>query len=144
GQDDLDDQIVNNRAEGHAQQFERKVMEDAAEDNLADDDGCQADDDGAAAGVDIGKALVLRVKGAGQRDQAVRNHKAQNLVEVYVNALRTAHIRVRAGRADGTAERSTEEPIQQRNDNHSEDDCDHDRVADGKLLDIAQRDQHVV
>ena len=63
GQDDLDDQIVNNRAEGHAQQLERKVMEDAAEDNLADDDGCQADDDGAAAGVDIGKALVLRVKG---------------------------------------------------------------------------------
>ena len=40
----------------HGQQLQREVMEDLAEDHLADDDGGQADDDGAAAHVDVGRS----------------------------------------------------------------------------------------
>ena len=60
----LDDQIINHRAERNRQQLKRKVAEHTGEDDFADNHGCKADNDGAAAGVDVRKALVLGIQRA--------------------------------------------------------------------------------
>src|SRR5699024_1982379 len=57
--DHLVHQIVDHAAHRYREHLEREVMEHPAEQCLADDDRSQADDDGPAAHVDIGKALVL-------------------------------------------------------------------------------------
>ena len=51
----------------HSQQLQSKVAEQLAEQHLADDDRGQTDHDGAAAHVDIRKALVLGSAGAPDR-----------------------------------------------------------------------------
>ena len=50
-----------------AQQLEGEVVEDAGEDHLADDDGGQADDDGAPAHVHVDEALILGQQAGGER-----------------------------------------------------------------------------
>src|SRR5699024_899291 len=79
--DHLVDQVVDDAAHRHREHLEGEVVEHAAEQSLADDDGGQADDDGAAAHVDIGKALVLGQQRAGQRHQAVGDHQTDDLVQ---------------------------------------------------------------
>ena len=74
----LHDNVVDDGADDRCRQLEGKVAEDLAEDDLTDDDSCQTDDDGAAAHVDIGEALVLRQQTASQRDQTVGDHQAQH------------------------------------------------------------------
>lgn len=55
------DRKVQDGAEHHGQELERKVAEQPPEDDLAHDDGREADDDRAAPHVDIRAALVLRI-----------------------------------------------------------------------------------
>ena len=59
--------------------------------HLADDDGCKAYDDRAAPHVDIGEALVLAHKSAGERHDAVGYRKAEDLHRAYVDAEGAAH-----------------------------------------------------
>src|SRR5574344_2808958 len=82
----LDNNVVDNGADGDAEQLQTEVAEQLGESHLADDDGGQADDDGAAAHVDLAGAVVLGQQSAGQGHQAVGDHQAQHLAEVGVDA----------------------------------------------------------
>ena len=55
-EDHLNNQIVHNRTERYAEQTQRKVAENTAEQHLTDDDSGKADNDSATAGVDIREA----------------------------------------------------------------------------------------
>ena len=144
GEDKLNNDVVDDRAERNAQQLEREIVENAAEHDLADDDRRQADNDRAAAGVDVCEALILAIQRARERDQTVRDHQTEHLVEIDVDALCAAHVGVRAGRADGAAELSAEEPVQQRDNHHGKHRNDKDRVLRNDFLDISQRNEQRV
>ena len=86
------------------------------------------DDDGAAAHVDICKALILAHQTAGERDDAVGNGESQDLHVVDVNAERTAHGGVVAGGTEGGALFGPEVPVEH---GHQRDRYDR-RSQDGK------------
>ena len=112
GQHQLDDDVVDDGTQRDRHHLEGKVVEDAAEHSLADDDSGQTDDDGAAAHADIRKALILAQQSAGQRHQTVGDGQTQHDVEVGVDALCAGHGGVGAGGADGAAQLGAEEPVQ--------------------------------
>ena len=143
-EDHLNNQIVDNRTKRYAEQTHRKVAENTAEQHLADDDSGKADNDSAAAGVDIRKALILAVQRTCQRNQAVGQHQTEHLDKINVDALRAAHVRVCAGRTDGAAERGTEEPVQQCDNHNRKDSRNENRVLNSHLLNVAQRNKQLV
>ena len=98
--------------------------------HLADDDGGQADDDGAPAHVDVGEPLILGHQPAGQANQAVGDGQGQYLGEVDVDALCLGHGRVAAGGPDGAALFRAEVPVQDGDDNGGKDQADEDGLGD--------------
>ena len=78
------------------------------------DNGSKANDDRAAAHVDIRRALKLCEQRAGEGDKTVRKHEAKYNVRVRIDALCAGHVLIRAGGADGAAALRAEEPVQKR------------------------------
>ena len=104
-----------------ASSFRAKLRNSLPNEHFADDDGGQADHDGAAAHVDVRKALIL--DSAAHRTSATRPLEIispSTLLRVGVDALRPGHVQVCAGGADGAAQLRTEEPVQNGHDRHHE------------------------
>ncbi len=89
---------------GDRHQFQGEVLENTGENDVANDHCRQTNDNGAPAGVDIGKSLVLGIQGAGQRHNPVGDHQSQNLVAVDIDSLGPAHVGVGAGGPDAAAQ----------------------------------------
>ena len=66
--------LVDDRAQRYRQHLQGKVAEEPPEDHLPDDDGGQADDDGALAHAGVREALVLAEQRPGQGHQPVGEH----------------------------------------------------------------------
>ena len=115
-QHQLNDNIVDHAAQHRCQQAQSKVFEQLAKDHIANDHGRQADNDSAAAHVNIRKALILGQQTAGQCHNAVGEHQSQHLVEPGVDAVGAGHGLVAPGGAHAGAQFCAEEPVQQPND----------------------------
>ena len=79
-EDDNDDRVVYHAADDRKGQRTEEIQmlaEYRAGNNLADYDGGKADDDRAAAHVDIRRALKLCEQRAGEGDKTVRKHEAK-------------------------------------------------------------------
>ena len=143
------DHIVDDGAEGHRQQLQREIAEDPAENDLADDHGGQADDDGAPAHVDIVGAVILAHQRPGQGNQPVRQHQPQHLGPVGVDALGPGHVLVGAGGPQGRPQLPAKEPVQNGDEGGGHQPHHHhgmppDGVARFGALDKAQGHQQLV
>ena len=127
-----------------ARRHNLKVVEDAAEQSLANDDSSQTNDDRATAHADICKALILAQQRAGQGHQTVGDSQTQHHIEAGVDALCAGHGGVGAGGTAAAAQLATEEPVQHPDECRRDEDDHHDGVVQGKFLDPAQREEQVV
>ena len=130
-QNERHDHVVEHAAEHDEEQLHGEVaalFEDRLAEDLADNNGRKADDDRAAAHVDVRRALKLRHQSAGERHNAVGERKADDLHPVNVDALRAAHRGVGACRAQRRALLRAEIPVEQRNEHRREQKADADRL----------------
>ena len=130
----------------YGQQLQGKIAEDLAKDDLADDDRRQANDDGAAAHVD-----VRRSPGTGPAappDSATRPLeiiRPSTLCDVGVDALGTGHVGVGAGGAQRAAQLRAKKPVQHgRSPPTHKDEPANRRVVQGHIPDIASGHQQVI
>ena len=128
----LDDDVVDDRADApRTAASGAKLRKILPKMHLADDDGGQTDDDGAAAHVHVREALILGT--AGRRPAPPDRWRASGpapCARVGVDALGTGHVLVRAGGAQRAAQLGAEEPVQHaRSAPHSEDDQQQNGVA---------------
>ena len=122
-EDEHHNEVIHDAAEDDKAQAHGEVAalaEERVAQHLADDDGGEANDNRAAAHVDVGKALVLRHQAAGERDHAVGERQAEHLHGIDVDALRAAHRRVGARGADGAALLGAEVPVEERDEHGRE------------------------
>ena len=152
---DGQDEVIGHSAQGGGKKAQGEVFA-LAKESLADDDGGQAYDDGSAAHVDIGIALVLGQQRAGKTDEAIGDHQTENLHAVGGNALGPGHVLIIAGGPDGAAQLGAEEPVQQRHDGDDKDAADQNGgghlgagkqqlvlgAADGEIA-LAAHDVHI-
>ena len=138
------DDVVDDGTDDGGRQLQCKVAEDLAEHDLTDDDRRQTDDDGTAAHVDVREALILRQQAARQRHKAVGDHQAQNDGHIGVDALRTSHVLVGTGRAQGAAKLCAEEPVQHADEERAEDKQHDNRIVECQRTDIPGRNQQTV
>lgn len=142
---DLQHDVVNNRAEGDGQQLQCKVPEYFAKDGFADDDRGQADDNGAAAHIDVHEPLVLGQQGTGKGDQTIGKHQADHFVKIRIDALRAGHAGIASGRTQRSAVLGPEEPVQDGDEDNRDNDHDENRILpEGDALDIAERHQKII
>ena len=97
-------------------------MEDLAEDRLSDDYCSQTNDDGAAAHVDIGKALVLGKQCTRKSYKTIGYHQTKNTAEISVDSLCSCHFVIASGSTQGASHLSSKEPVQNC-DQHYDDHC---------------------
>ena len=81
-----DDHIVRDGADDHTGQTEGEIPEDLAEQNLADDHGGQADDDGAPAHIHGDAAQVLGIERTAEAHKTVGKDQACQLHGIRVDA----------------------------------------------------------
>ena len=153
--DDGQDEVIGHGTQRGGKKPQGEVFA-LAEQGLADDDGGQAYDDGSAAHVDIGIALVLGQQRAGKTDEAIGDHQTENLHAVGGNALGPGHVLIIAGGTDGAAQLGAEEPVQQRHNGDDKDAADQNGgghlgagkqqlvlgAADGEIA-LAAHDVHI-
>ena len=140
----LDDQVIDDGAQGHGQQLQGEVPEELTEDHLADDHGRQADDDGAPAHGYVREALVLGHEGAGEGDQAVADHQTNELAGVRVDALGPGHLLVGAHGPEAAAVFRAEEPIHDADEHEGQEQHQPDGVIQRQVPHVAQGHQHVL
>ncbi len=102
-QDDPQHEVVDHGTQGNGKHLQTEVLEELAEGDFADDDGGQADDDGAATHAHVGRALELRQQAAGKGHQTVGEHQTQDDVGIGVDALSPGHVGVGASGPEGAA-----------------------------------------
>ena len=132
-EDDANDDVVDDAADDHKGQLAEEVQVLAQQgfaDDLADDDGGQADDDGTAAHVDVGKTLILCHEAAGQSNEGVGQAQGDDLGDADVDALCLTHSRVAASGTDGTALFGAEVPVKGRDDDGDEHQSDENGSGD--------------
>ena len=108
-------------------------MHQLAQQNLADDDGSQANDNGASSHVHIGSALILGKQCARQGNQAVAEHQTNGNGDPGIHALGAGHPPVGAGGPQGAAVLRPEKPVENGNEHHQGDNGGHQRIAQGQL-----------
>ena len=96
-----DNDTVNDCAQANRDQ--RPLKGAGAEQHLADNQGGQADDNGAGAHLHIREGLVLGNQRPGQGNHPVGNHQPQDNHVGGIDALGAGHVLVVAGGPDGGA-----------------------------------------
>ena len=127
------------RADGNGQQREAEVREDLAEDDLADDDGGKADDNGAAAHVDVARALILRQQRAGEATRPFETIRPSTIFEFVLMPCARAMWGVCAGRAQRAALLRAEEPVQDGDDRGCEEKQQRQGIVHRELAHVALR-----
>ena len=139
---DRDDDSVDNRTENDGRKPipKRKAL---SEHDFPDDDRRKSDNDDARSHADVRVSLTLRDESARQRDETVCEHETEYLHRVRVDAERTHHVIVAAGRPDCAADFRSEKPIHKCDDTHDKDGADGKRsVRRGKAAPVGKKGHH--
>ena len=84
-----------------------------SEEHFADDDGGQADDDGANPHAHVGKAVALGDERPGDGHEAVGKKQAQDDGDIGIDAIGADHVGVKTRGPDGGADFGAEKPVQE-------------------------------
>lgn len=132
-EDDAHHDVVDDAANDHKGQLAEEVQmlaQQRLSDDLTDDDGGQANDDGAAPHVDVGKPLILCHKAAGQSHKGVGQAQSDDLGDADVDALCLTHSRIAASGTDGATLFGAEVPVERHDHNGDEHQGDKDGSGD--------------
>ena len=143
-QDHLQHKVVDYGTQGYGKHLQTEVLEDLAEGHFTDDNGSQADNNGAAPHAHIGRALELGQQTTGQGHQTVGKHQTQNDIGVGVDALGPGHVGIGAGSADRAASLCAEEPVQGDDRHNGDDQQQRQGIADRQIPHIPLGNSQIV
>ena len=136
--DQSDDYIIDNGTYYDAAKPQCEIAEELAEQHLADNNGGETYDYGAAAHINGHAAEILSIERSAETDKTIGDDKSDDLHRVCIDTLSAAHIAVCSGCADRAAQFGAEEPVKGGNYSYNE----NQRYYAGYLL-MADTDQKV-